>query len=199
VDGVAARTGLRIHLDSAIDGRLPPAVETALYRIMQEGLTNVTKHAGATHVQLQLRRDARTVHALLQDDGVGFAVDPVVNQRGARGLGLLGIQERVEVLGGTLQLTSAPGQGTTLQISLPVDPEEASSEANRTWADSSLPASTDLGGTGSSLARDRLPAPPDQEFPHVSSGIDLMVVPERVRYPSGQGEVNHGSHYPDSG
>jgi signal transduction histidine kinase len=147
-DGVAARTGLRIRVDSAIEGRLAPAVETALYRIMQEGLTNITKHAAAVRVQLQLRRDARMVHALLQDDGVGFAVDPVVNQKGPRGLGLLGIQERVEVLGGTLQITSAPGQGTALQITLPVDSEEASSEANGTWANPSLPASTDLGGTG---------------------------------------------------
>jgi signal transduction histidine kinase len=147
-EGVAARTGLRIRVDSSIEGRLAPHIETALYRIMQEGITNVTKHAAATHVQLQLRRDARMLNARLQDDGVGFAVDDVVNRKGPRGLGLLGIQERVEALGGTLQITSAPGQGTTLQITLPAEVREASSEANRAWADMNSPASTGLGGTG---------------------------------------------------
>ena len=88
---------------------------------MQEGLTNITKHAAATHVDLQLWRDGGTVHGLLRDDGVGFAVEHVLDQTGSRGLGLLGIQERLEALGGTLQIISAPGQGTTLQITLPVD------------------------------------------------------------------------------
>jgi signal transduction histidine kinase len=129
-EGVAARTGLRIRVDSAIEGRQVPAVETALYRIMQEGMTNVTKHAAATQVQLQLRRDGGMVHGLLQDDGVGFAVDQVLGRTGPRGLGLLGIQERLEALGGSLQITSAPGQGTTLEIMLPIDPGEASSGAD---------------------------------------------------------------------
>jgi signal transduction histidine kinase len=86
---------------------------------MQEGLTNVTKHAAATHVDLQLWRDDERVHGLLRDDGVGFAVEHVLGQTEPRGLGLLGIQERLETLGGTLQISSAPGQGTTLQITLP--------------------------------------------------------------------------------
>ena len=116
---VAERTGLCIRVDSALAGRLAPAVETALYRIMQEGLTNIAKHAAATHVDLQLWRDDERVHGLLRDDGVGFVVEHVMGQTGPRGLGLLGIQERLEALGGTLQITSAPGQGTTLQITLP--------------------------------------------------------------------------------
>jgi signal transduction histidine kinase len=144
VEGVAARTGLRIRVDSSIEGRLAPHVETALYRIIQEGLTNIVKHAAATHVQLQLRRDARMVHGLLQDDGIGFAIDRVVNQRGPRGLGLLGVQERVEALGGTLQITSASGQGTTLQITLPIESREASSEADRARDEISVPASPGL-------------------------------------------------------
>jgi signal transduction histidine kinase len=117
--GVAGRTGPCIRVDSTLAGRLAPAVETALYRIMQEGLTNSTKHAAATHVDLQLGRDGGMVHGILRDDGVGFAVEQVVSQTGPRGLGLLGIQERLEALGGTLQIISAPGQGTTLQITLP--------------------------------------------------------------------------------
>jgi signal transduction histidine kinase len=147
-EGVAARTGLCIRVDSAIEGRLAPHVETALYRIMQEGITNITKHAAATHVQLQLRRDARMVYGLLQDNGIGFAVDQAVNEKGPRGLGLLGIQERLGALGGTLQITSASGQGTMLQITVPVEPWEASSEADRSEADINSLAPTRLGGTG---------------------------------------------------
>jgi signal transduction histidine kinase len=116
---VAGRTGLCIHMDSTIEGRLAPAVETALYRIMQEGLTNIAKHAAATHVNLQLWQDDEGIHGLLRDDGVGFVVEHVMGQTGSRGLGLLGIQERMEALGGTLQITSIPAQGTTLQITLP--------------------------------------------------------------------------------
>jgi signal transduction histidine kinase len=59
------------------------------------------------------------VHGLLRDDGVGFTVEHVLGQTRPRGLGLLGIQERLGALGGTLQITSAPGQGTTLQLTLP--------------------------------------------------------------------------------
>jgi signal transduction histidine kinase len=132
VEGVTARTGLHIDIDWSIEGRLAPHVETALYRIMQEGTTNVIKHAAATHVQLQLRQDAQMVHALLQDDGIGFAVEKEVNRNGPRGLGLLGIQERVEALSGTLQITSVPGQGTTLRITLPAEPRETSAGADRT-------------------------------------------------------------------
>jgi signal transduction histidine kinase/CHASE1-domain containing sensor protein len=119
VQRVTERTGLCIRVDNALAGRLAPAVETALYRIMQEGLTNIVKHAAATHVDLQLWHDDKRVHGLLHDDGVGFAVEQVMDQTGWRSLGLLGIQERVQALGGSLQITSVPGQGTTLQITLP--------------------------------------------------------------------------------
>jgi two-component system sensor kinase len=86
---------------------------------MQEGLTNITKHAAATHVDLKLWREGEGVLGRLRDDGVGFAVEHVMRQTGARGLGLLGIQERLEALEGTLQIISAHGQGTTLQLTLP--------------------------------------------------------------------------------
>jgi signal transduction histidine kinase len=167
VDGVARRTGLRIRLDSTIDGRLTPAVETALYRVMQEGLTNITKHAAATRVHLQLWRDAGMIRGRLQDDGVGFAVDQVLGRRGLRGLGLLGIQERLEAVGGTLQITSAPGLGTTLDISLPVQPagvsagtapvcREAPAHVDRAWR------------AGAGVGPERIPGPPRREIPHAS-------------------------------
>ena len=117
---VAARTGLCIRVHSTIAGRLAPLVETALYRALQEGLTNITRHAAATQVDLQLWQDGAGVHGLLRDDGVGCVVEEVLGHPEARGLGLLGIRERLEALGGTLQLTSAPGQGTTLQLTVPI-------------------------------------------------------------------------------
>jgi len=116
---VAERTGLCMRMHSTIEGRLAPAVETAFYRIMQEGLTNITKHAAAAHIDLQLWQDGVSVHGLLHDDGVGFEVEQILGRTGRQGLGLLGIQERVEALGGTFQISSAPGQGTTLQVTLP--------------------------------------------------------------------------------
>src|SRR4029453_1450117 len=79
---VAERTGLGIHLDIALVERLAPAVETALYRIMQEGLTNIAKHAAAPYVDLQLWRDDERVHGLLRDDGAGFVVEYVLGQTG---------------------------------------------------------------------------------------------------------------------
>jgi signal transduction histidine kinase/CHASE1-domain containing sensor protein len=127
---VAQRTKLCLRVDIRLTGRLAPAVETALYRIMQEGLTNITKHAAATHVDLQLWQDDKHLYGLLRDDGVGFAVEQVMGETGSRGLGLLGIQERLEALGGTLQITSALGQGTTLEITLPATgPDQATSGA----------------------------------------------------------------------
>jgi DNA-binding CsgD family transcriptional regulator len=118
-------------------------VETVLYRVLLEGITNITKHAAATHVQLHLWQDARTVHARLHD-GVGFAVDQVVGGNASRGLGLLGIRERLDALGGTLRITSVPGRGTTLQIAMPVDAGAAPTRAEGVWADPCLTASADL-------------------------------------------------------
>jgi signal transduction histidine kinase len=96
--------------------RLPPDVETALYRIVQEALTNVVKHAGADHVSILVTRKPSSVLVVIEDDGRGF--DP--EQTRAAGLGLLGMNERVELLDGTFQVEAEPGAGTTLLIELPL-------------------------------------------------------------------------------
>jgi len=121
IQGVSARLGIPIMLEGSREGRLPPLIETALYRIVQEALTNVTKHAQATRCKIQLQREARRIRCVIQDNGVGFDVPTVLAQRGERGLGLIGIRERLDALGGTLQLTSAPGQGTELSITIPLE------------------------------------------------------------------------------
>ncbi|MBI4609184.1 MAG: PAS domain S-box protein [Candidatus Rokubacteria bacterium] len=117
---VAKRSGLRIGVEGSTGGRLPPLMETALYRSVQEALANVARHAQATRVRVHLRREARAIRCSVRDDGVGFDVGTVLARRGDRGLGLVGIRERAGALGGTLEVISAPGRGTELLITIPL-------------------------------------------------------------------------------
>src|SRR5579875_767005 len=106
---------------SGFKKRLPPEMETAIYRIVQESLTNIAKHAQAHTATITLREDADAVYATISDDGKGFDLDEL--QRGQdrdRGLGLVGMHERAHLLGGTLAIESAPGQGTTIQFRIPL-------------------------------------------------------------------------------
>lgn len=96
--------------------RLPAAVETALYRVVQEAMTNIVRHAGATRVDVLAESDGERVLVMVEDDGVGFDLEEV---RGRDHLGLLGLRERAEALGGTLTLESAPGAGTTVVVEVP--------------------------------------------------------------------------------
>ncbi len=96
--------------------RLPAVVETDLYRVVQEAMTNVVRHARATRVDVLVEHRGDRVMVMVEDDGVGFAPDQV--QRGDH-FGLLGIRERAEALGGTLTLESAPGAGTTVVVEVP--------------------------------------------------------------------------------
>ncbi|MAU12509.1 MAG: hypothetical protein CL607_21990 [Anaerolineaceae bacterium] len=117
----AKQTGLDVdfqtdHLD---DIRLPRDVEILLYRVVQEALTNIAKHAQAQHINVEIYREHSRINASVKDDGCGFNVNDLL-KNSDRGLGLLGMQERVQLLGGTFQLESKPGQGTQLQIELTV-------------------------------------------------------------------------------
>ncbi|RSK50981.1 sensor histidine kinase [Hymenobacter rigui] len=98
--------------------RLPAAVEMAAYRIAQELLNNILKHAHATTALLRATYQAGGLHLTVQDNGVGF--EPTSGPQ--QGLGLISIRNRVELLQGTLQLTSQPGRGTTVQLALPCSP-----------------------------------------------------------------------------
>ena len=102
------------------DERLPPHVEITLYRTVQEALTNVVKHAQAKHVSLILERSREAVVAVVEDDGKGFDMDAVRDTPiSERRLGLLGMQERVELVSGTLEIESVPGAGTTVAVRIP--------------------------------------------------------------------------------
>jgi signal transduction histidine kinase len=101
---------------------LPPPVETTLYRVVQEALTNVLRHAQARRVSVLLERRPDSVLAIVEDDGRGFDAEAVRAAPGAQDrLGLLGMQERVALVGGTLDIESTAGAGTTLFVRVPLD------------------------------------------------------------------------------
>jgi signal transduction histidine kinase len=118
-EGVAKRSGLRISFRSRRGNRLPAPVETVLYRVVQQALHNVTKHAHATFVKIQLRDSGKTVRCSIVDDGVGFDPGNRKAQAQERGFGLLGMREKLQSLGGVVRIQSAPGQGTKLSIEIP--------------------------------------------------------------------------------
>ncbi|MCA1635123.1 MAG: sensor histidine kinase [Acidobacteria bacterium] len=101
--------------------RLPPEIETTIYRIVQEALTNVLKHAAARRVSLIVERRRANVLVIVEDDGKGFDVESAAHSGGTgRGLGVLGMQERVALVGGALNIESTPGGGTTVRIRVTV-------------------------------------------------------------------------------
>jgi signal transduction histidine kinase len=118
--GVMQRTGIVVITEVIMDERLPPVVETTLYRFVQEGLTNAGKHARPQRINVAISRDAQTVRCAVRDDGVGFDAAEVFARRGESSLGLVGIRDRVEALGGTLTIASHPGQGTELNALIPL-------------------------------------------------------------------------------
>ncbi|HEX7977859.1 MAG TPA: PAS domain S-box protein [Gemmatimonadaceae bacterium] len=119
----ARHSGIEVDLHAAVGAeRLPTAVETAVYRVVQEALTNIARHSGAKHAGVVVERREGHVVAVVEDDGRGF---PVPDSSGAplkdlAGLGLLGIRERVALLGGTLDVEATPGSGTTLFVRVPL-------------------------------------------------------------------------------
>jgi two-component system, NarL family, sensor histidine kinase UhpB len=101
--------------------RLPAEIETALYRIIQEALTNVAKYAHARTVHVTLKEEGNQVQAIVTDDGCGFDMEKLQKMAGQeRGLGLVGMQERAHLLDGTLNIQSSPGHGTTIEVSIPL-------------------------------------------------------------------------------
>ncbi|MEM8961735.1 MAG: GAF domain-containing protein [Acidobacteriota bacterium] len=115
VDDYADRTGLVAELSlSTTPERQPPEVETALFRIAQEALTNVVNHAAASRVEVIFEADVERVLLTVSDNGRGFERDAVT-----RGLGLLGMNERVTMLGGEFEVDTTPGRGTTISVVVP--------------------------------------------------------------------------------
>ena len=120
-EGVRRRQGIEVSLEATLSGRLAPTVETTIYRLVQEALTNVRRHASASRVRILLTHEADAVRCEIEDNGVGFDPGAPSASAAAGGLGLRGMRDRVEALGGTLSIRSAPGDGTLLGITIPAE------------------------------------------------------------------------------
>jgi signal transduction histidine kinase len=131
---VSKRTGLWVSLDAAgVSENLPEEHKTCIYRVVQEALHNCVQHAGARNVKVTVRQQGSELGLSVEDDGRGFDV------RQERGMGLIGIQERVSYLGGRFAVESEPGQGTALRVVLPV-PRGLEETAQEEYESDSHPA-----------------------------------------------------------
>ncbi len=131
---VEQRAGVQTDLNIALPHALPAPVELAIYWIAQEALNNALKHANATRIALALNADENSLRLEIADDGKGFDLDLLQEQAG---VGMTSMRERARDLGGVFNITSAPGQGTRIQVTLPgyilaPAPTELSSKENKT-------------------------------------------------------------------
>ncbi|HXJ40661.1 MAG TPA: sensor histidine kinase, partial [Bryobacteraceae bacterium] len=112
---VSRRSGIKVKVAAEkVPDSLPDAVRTSVYRVVQETLQNVSRHSGARSATVTVRQTDESLMLMVEDDGCGF--DP----GRTRGLGLLGMEERVKQLGGRLEIQSLPGKGTVLRVTLPI-------------------------------------------------------------------------------
>jgi len=116
-------SGVPVHVTSATTQRLPLRIEAELFRVAQEALTNVRKHANARGVEVALRQRGSTLTLSVRDDGRGFSPRKERPRDGVN-QGMVGMRERAKLLGGRLQVTSAPGKGTRIVARVPISPEE---------------------------------------------------------------------------
>jgi signal transduction histidine kinase len=117
----ATRTALVIDYVGTDVPALSDTINITLYRLLQEALTNVVKHAHARHVRVMVQYDAEAIHLSIADDGCGFDPQEVPSHTGAVvGIGLVGMQERITLLGGKLEIHSVHGQGTRLVACVPI-------------------------------------------------------------------------------
>jgi signal transduction histidine kinase len=114
---VSARSLIPVQVRSSVTQRLPAALETALYRVVQEALTNATRHSRATRITVEIDQDQDGLRGIIGDDGVGFEVERCVRNGG---LGLKGMHERLGALGGSLHIVSAPGRGAEIRFKVPM-------------------------------------------------------------------------------
>jgi signal transduction histidine kinase len=130
-----ARTGVRTHLTAFAEvEQLDTARRTVLFRVAQEAMTNVARHAKANRVEVNIQKLHGAARMDVKDDGRSFQVNHILQARGNKRLGLLGMRERVEMVGGTFCVESAPGMGTTVRVEFPFAhvPKEALKHSGNT-------------------------------------------------------------------
>lgn len=120
VRGAGVHEKLDVSIDADdVDDLLSSDAKLALYRIIQEALTNVVRHAEASRVEIRIRGEPRAVRAIVEDDGCGFSLEDRGRLIG-RGLGMLGMQERAAILGGNVRIESEAGRGTRVNVEIPI-------------------------------------------------------------------------------
>lgn len=119
-------TGIKVEMQLlGMSQRLTPELETVLYRVVQEALTNVARHSGASNCRVTLKRKEKSINGIINDDGQGFDSQSVMmSDEKGRGLGLHGMKERIELVGGSLEFDSRPNDGTSIFIEVPLKNEE---------------------------------------------------------------------------
>jgi signal transduction histidine kinase len=120
-ESLSRRTGVRVSIHGDAGGRLPAEVETALFRVVQEAVTNATRHSRGAHVVMNFERSGRWLRGSIRDDGAGFDVPAALGCGNRRGLGLMAMRERLIALAGKLSITSVRGSGTSIEFEVPVE------------------------------------------------------------------------------
>ena len=115
IENFSSHYGIRVHFHCDLTSRLDPRVETTIYRVIQEALTNVAKHADADEASVTVRETDESVEVIVQDKGKGFA-----RERLSKGVGLFSMEERVRAIGGKLNIVTEPGKGTRIQFHIPL-------------------------------------------------------------------------------
>ena len=116
---VSKRSNLPIRVSAEVPERLSSSAEIALYRVVQEALSNAVKHSQARSVAVEIFKEDSSLHCIIQDDGVGFSPESVQQASKRKGLGLVAMQERLNAVGGIIQFESTPMRGTTIRLSIP--------------------------------------------------------------------------------
>jgi signal transduction histidine kinase len=120
-EAVATNAGVRVNVHGDAGGRLPPATETAVYRVVQEALANATRHGHAHAISVTFARINGSLQGTIHDDGVGFDASAVLTGTNTTGLGVMGMRERLAAVGGTFTIASQPGIGTSIQFEVPAE------------------------------------------------------------------------------
>src|SRR6185503_16480267 len=122
LESVSERTGLKIAMRSDKDlGAMPAHVPITVFRVVQEAVTNVIRHAGSCKVEVAVRRNGHGIEVSVEDDGRGFDVGETMEHAASgKAIGLVGMQERVGMIGGEITIESVPGAGTRIHVRLPL-------------------------------------------------------------------------------
>ncbi len=125
VDNNLAKAGVKVGFKTrGVERRLPPILESTLFRVVQEAVSNIARHAGARNASVALEFQKKAMKVQVKDDGKGFDVEEAITSKERpRGLGLLGMRERIELVNGTLRIVSRPGAGTQIDIRIPLGSE----------------------------------------------------------------------------